>query len=296
MTETVKAYAKINLHLDVCGIRDDGYHSVKTVMQSVSLYDNVTVTLDRSEQICAECNVDGVPTDQKNIAVRAAKLYSDRIGENFGGVIKIEKNIPMAAGLAGGSADAAATLIALNNIFDNRLSSEELFDIGAMLGADVPFCIACGTLYSDGRGDVLHPFAQMDEDVFFAIACGGEGVSTPWGYRLLDEAFNCFENYSARSTEELGRALEYGKANDFCKNIFNIFEAPIFEHRPVARKIKETFLENGAVCALMSGSGPSVYAVFENESDAAQAAEKIKAMGYFAAVARPISARIAICS
>ncbi|MBE6592776.1 MAG: 4-(cytidine 5'-diphospho)-2-C-methyl-D-erythritol kinase [Ruminococcaceae bacterium] len=296
MIETVKAYAKINLHLDVCGILDDGYHSVKTVMQSVSLFDDVTVELDDNGTFFAECNVDGVPTDEKNIAVRAAKLYVERIGEKCGARIKIDKNIPMAAGLAGGSADAAAALIALNRIFDERLAAEELFELGAMLGADVPFCIACGTLYSDGKGEKLHSFPQMKQDVIFAIACGGEGVSTPWGYRLLDEKFDRFSNYSPKDTNELEVSLKCGASNAFCKNLFNVFEAPILEHRPVAKEIKELFANKGAICALMSGSGPSVYAVFENENDALVAIDAIKQKGYFAAIARPIPARFAIYS
>lgn len=296
MTETVKAYAKINLHLDVCGILDDGYHSVKTVMQSVSLCDDITVEIDDRGIFFAECNVEGVPTDEKNIAVRAAMLYIDRIGEKCGARIKIDKNIPMAAGLAGGSADAAATLIALNRIFCERLSDEELFELGAMLGADVPFCIACGTLYSEGKGELLHQFSQMKQDVIFAIACGGEGVSTPWGYRLLDEKFDRFSNYFPKDIKKLEASLECGASNAFGKNVFNIFEAPIFEHRPVAKEIKELFVNKGAICALMSGSGPAVYAVFENEKDALDAIDTITRKGYFAAIARPIPARYAICS
>jgi 4-diphosphocytidyl-2-C-methyl-D-erythritol kinase len=147
MKKTVKAYAKINLHLDVTGIRDDGYHSVETVMQSLSLCDDVSVSLTEDGVISCACNIDGLPTDERNIAVRAARLYLDAIKSDKGAFIRIEKRIPMAAGLAGGSADAAATLVALNELFDNSLSESELLALGASLGADVPFCISCGTHY-----------------------------------------------------------------------------------------------------------------------------------------------------
>ena len=296
MTTTVKGYAKINLHLDVCSIREDGFHSVRTVMQSLSLCDDVSVTLCDCPKIKAKCNVPGVPEDDKNIAVRAARKFFEKLGYTGGALIEIYKRIPMAAGLAGGSADAAAVLVALNELFDNALSAEELFDLGASLGSDVPFCIACGTLYSDGRGEILHGFEQMSDDICFVVACGGEGVSTPWGYALLDSAFDRFEGYLPKSIDELKSAIGSGDKYAFCDHMFNIFEAPVMSERPIARLIKSTIVESGARCAMMSGSGPSVFGVFEREKDAVAAQRKIEELGYFAAVARPQAARMTICS
>ena len=296
MTLTVKGYAKINLHLDVLGIREDGYHSVETVMQSLSLCDEVTVSLTPEPKFEAECNVSQVPTDEKNIAVRAARLFFERTGKSGGAQIKIEKRIPMAAGLAGGSADAAATLIALNRIFDLPLSSKELCSIGALLGADVPFCIVCGTHYSDSRGDVLHDFPALSEDLIFVVACGGEGVSTPWGYKLLDDTFDNFANYTPNGTEAIRIAIDSSEKYAFCKHIFNIFEKPVLEHRPIASRIRSALLENGAVCAMMSGSGPSVFGVYKSLDDAETAVLTLRAEGYFAQTATPISERNARCS
>lgn len=291
MSVTVKGYAKINLHLDVIGIREDGYHSVETVMQSLSLCDDVTVTALQDKVFVSTCNVEGVPTDEKNIAVRAARLFFERACKNGGARISIEKRIPMAAGLAGGSADAAATLIALNTAFDHPLSDADLCEIGAMLGADVPFCIMCGTYYSDGRGDMLHSFPTLNNDLIFVVACGGEGVSTPWGYKLLDSTFDNFLGYIPKGTELLRKAVENGDKYDFCEHIFNIFEEPVLKQRPTATHISSVLKNCGALCSMMSGSGPSVFAVYKDANKAAVAAEKLRLEGYFATVATPIGKR-----
>jgi 4-diphosphocytidyl-2-C-methyl-D-erythritol kinase len=293
--KTVKGFAKINLHLDVTEIMDDGYHSVQTVMQSLSLCDEVTVVLRDETVFDAECNVYGVPTDDKNIAVRAAKLYFETISATGGVHIVIEKRIPMAAGLAGGSADAAATLVALDSIFNERLGEDALCELGAKLGADVPFCISCGTHYSDGRGDKLHSFPTLDSSLIFVVACGGEGVSTPWGYRLLDETFDRFKNYAPKGTELLRSAIESEDKYAFCKHAFNIFETPVLRDRPVAAQIKSIMQSKGARCAMMSGSGPSVFGVFENAEIAKEVTKAIRECGYFAEVATPVGERYTRC-
>ena len=285
---TVKAYAKINLHLDICGIRNDGYHDVETVMQTVSLCDEVTVSFSECDRVTCECNVEGVPTDEKNIAVKAAILFAQKSGMDSGVHIKIEKNITMAAGLAGGSADAAATLRALNILHGNIFTVQELCDIASCLGADVPFCIVGGCSYTDGKGDVLHSFPPIPKDTVFLIACGGEGVSTPWAYRLMDEVFDNFLSYSPKGVDRLKQVLLSEKPQSFANCIFNIFESPVLERRPVAELIKSTMLKNGAVAAMMSGSGPSVFGIFKSEEDAKLVEEKIKNSGYFAQACYPI--------
>ena len=287
MTETVKAYAKINLHLDITGIRDDGFHSVETVMQTVSLCDNVSVTLNGTKDISCECDIQGVPTDEKNIAVRAARLYLSTAHIERGAHIKIEKRIPMAAGLAGGSADAAATLLALNRLCGSKLTTEELCALGSTLGADVPFCIEGGCAYSDGKGDILHPFPQIPKDTIFLVAFGGEGVSTPWGYGVMDKIYNNFADYAPKGTEKLRAVLLCQHPEDFSKHLFNIFEEPILAQRPVAAKIKMIMLDTEAKAAMMSGSGPSVYGVFESVAHAEKAMEIIQNNGYFAQVCYP---------
>lgn len=291
MQVTMKAYAKINLHLDVTGIREDGYHSVETVMQSVSLCDEVTVSLSGDGRVYAKCNIDGLPEDDGNIAVRAARRYLSEVGSNKGAFICIEKRIPMAAGLAGGSADAATTLLALNSLFDSALSREELLSLGSELGADVPFCISCGTKYSDGRGDILHDFPALSSDAVFVVACGGEGVSTPWGYRLLDERFDSFKNYSPAGCGDLKTAISSGGKFDFTSHLFNIFEQPVIEQRPMARELLNILRENGALAAMMSGSGPSVFGVFASKERATAALTALLPLNCFACVCHPVGER-----
>ncbi len=290
MTENIKAYAKINLHLDVCAKRDDGYHDVSLVMQSVSLCDNIKVTRQDNGEFICRANRENVPTGDENIAVRAARLFASNCKECKGALIEIEKNIPMAAGLAGGSTDAAATLVALNRLYKKPFGEEELCKMGAMLGADVPFCISGGTAYTDGRGDIIHGFPSVPEDIYFVIACGGEGVSTPWAYALLDKKFDNFKGYIPQSTKALETSLTGADAKSFSDFIFNIFEEPIFKERETARKIKETLLESGARSAMMSGSGPSVFGIFDRFENAQFAAERIKSLNfeYFAEIATPI--------
>ena len=170
---TKKAYAKINLFLNVLSRYADGYHEVSTVMQTVSLADDITVALV-GDEIEITCNNSDVPTDERNIVWRAANLFFSEIGEeNRRGVkINIVKRIPISAGLAGGSSNAAATLCALNELFGNRISRERLIELGAKLGADVPFCIVGGTAYADGKGDMLHQLTGISE-CYIVIAVGG---------------------------------------------------------------------------------------------------------------------------
>lgn len=291
MEKSIKAYAKINLHLDVTGIRKDGYHSVETVMQSISLCDDVRVSLTEDGRTYSKCNEEGVPEDEGNIAVRAARRYLSEVGSNKGAFICIEKRIPMAAGLAGGSADAAATLLALNSLFDSALSREELLSLGSELGADVPFCISCGTKYSDGRGDILHDFPALSSDAVFVVACGGEGVSTPWGYRLLDERFDSFKNYSPAGCGDLKTAISSGGKFDFTSHLFNIFEQPVIEQRPMARELLNILRENGALAAMMSGSGPSVFGVFVSKERATAALTALLPLNCFAYICHPVGER-----
>lgn len=287
MSKTVNGYAKINLHLDITGIREDKYHNVQTVMQSVSLFDTVTVSLNDSGCVSCECDREGVPTDEKNIAVKAAKIYLEAIESEKGAHVKIEKRIPMAAGLAGGSTDAAATLVALNRLYDNKLSIDELCVLGSKLGADVPFCIEGGCAYSDGKGDILHPFPPIPDDTIFLVACGGEGVSTPWGYGLMDKIHNNFVDYTPRGIENLKNALLSEHPESFADHLFNIFEQPVLNERPIAANIKKIMLDSGAAAAMMSGSGPSVYGVFNTIDEAKKAKKIINADGYFAELCYP---------
>lgn len=287
---SVFGYAKINLHLDITGRLENGYHAVNTVMQTISLCDEVTVTLREDETIFASCNISDVPTDEKNLAVRAALLLREAVGGSFGAEIRIQKTIPMAAGLAGGSADAAATLVGLNRLLGEPCSRQQLCEIGSQLGADVPFCIVGGTRFADGKGDVLHDFPKMPECAM-VVACEGEGVSTPWAYRRLDEAYGNFEKafgYLPKSIEPLKQVLTEKNLRGIAETMFNIFEAPVLAERPVAAELRSLFLSSGALGAMMSGSGPSVFAIFASEKDAENAVELLKKKGYRGFLCHPV--------
>ena len=289
-TVTKKGYAKINLHLDITGRTPDGYHLVETVMQSISLCDDITLSLREDEIFSLSCNVEGVPTDNKNLAIKAALAFREKTGVKHGADIEINKSIPMAAGMAGGSTDAAATLLCLNEACGNILSTEELCELGASLGADVPFCIVGGTAYADGKGDILHDFIKMP-DCYILAACGGEGVSTPFAYKTLDSMYADFLDesvYTPHGTESLSEAMSNGDIALIAKATYNIFQEPILALRPIAKDIRDTMNDGGALGAMMSGSGPSVFGIFADKESAERIAREIRQKGYFAQVCRPV--------
>ena len=285
----VKGYAKINLYLDVTEKMEDGNHRVETVMQTVSICDDVTLSLKENNGFSLRCNVSGVPTDGTNLALRAAKLYCEATGVPEHLHVKIEKRIPMAAGMAGGSADAAAVLVGMNRLYGTLLSPEQLCALGRRLGADVPFCIVGGTAYADGRGDVLHPFPSLPSCAL-VIACEGEGVSTPWAYGLLDQQYHDFEEPVRHGAlQQLKKAAEQGDLLEIARNTYNIFEEPVLAERPVAAEIRCLLLEHGALGAMMSGSGPSVFGIFETDAQAEMAMRALAERGYTPYLCYPVT-------
>lgn len=287
--EIIKAYAKINLHLDVIGKAENGYHEVNTVMQTVSLCDEIEISLNRNGSHSIVCNSPAVPTDRRNLAWRAADLFFESVGESCFADIKITKNIPVAAGLAGGSTDSAAVFVGLNRLCGYPLTVDELLALGAKLGADVPFCMVGGTKFADHYGEVLHEFPSMPE-CFIVVACGNEGVSTPWAYSTLDGKYGDFAQgkYTPRDIAPLEAALREGNVEAMCKFLYNIFEVAIEPHRPQVSRIKELMRSHGAVGAMMSGSGPSVFGVFADEKAAVEATELLCAEGVDAFLATPV--------
>ncbi len=286
---SLKAYAKINLHLDVVSKYGNGYHEVRTVMQTISLCDEVEVGLNSEGKNTLWCNIPAVPTNGKNIAWKAADLFFEAVGIRGGADIRINKRIPMAAGMAGGSADGAAVLRALNQLCGEPLSESELLVLGGRLGADVPFCIKGGTGYADGTGAELHPFPEMPA-CHLVAACGKEGVSTPWAYSELDRRYSDFTDgtYAPFGTERLKTAFESGDIADMAKNMYNIFESAIEPERPEVTEIKTFMLDNGAIGAMMSGSGPSVFGIFEDEDSAVRVARGLNELGVAAFYAVPV--------
>ncbi len=290
-TTTQNGYAKINLHLDITGIMPNGFHSVNTVMHSLTLCDTVTLTENDGGKYTVDCNISGVPLGEDNLAVRAAMLFREAVPTAPYAHIYIEKRIPMAAGLAGGSADAAAVLRGMNELCGEPLSMEELCAIGSRLGSDVPFCICVRPAFATGKGDVLEPFPAMP-DCTVVVACGGEGVSTPAAYKMLDTLHGGFApdcGYVPRPLSALRESAQAGDIEKLTESMYNIFEEPVLAVRPVAKKLKELMLEVGALGAMMSGSGPSVFGIFTDREKALRAAEAINQQGVTPHICTPIA-------
>lgn len=283
MTEqalTLPARAKINLYLDILSRRENGYHNILSIMQSVGLSDTVTLTrLPGGSGIHVETDVPGLPCDRRNLAYRAAEKFAAILGQEPDVRIGIEKHIPMSAGLAGGSADAAAVLRGLDRLFGTNASREALCRLGATLGADIPFCVVGGAFVTEGIGEILTPCWGLAEDAWLVIACGGEGVSTPDAYHALDEKYDNFatpreggERFAA-----LRRALEAGEIAGVRENMYNIFEEIVLPTHSMAGRLIETMRASGARTAMMSGSGPSVFGLFAARETADRAAAQIQA-------------------
>ncbi len=257
----VKAYAKINLTLDVLGKRSDGYHNVKTIMQSVGLYDVITLSENNSREITVSCSYPGVPCDERNIAVKCAKKFFDEIDEPITGYnINIEKNIPTQAGLAGGSADGAAVLLGLNELCGKKLSETELEEIGASIGADIPFCIRGGTVLAQGVGTTLTKIQNMPE-CYIVLVKPPVGISTPQAYSAVDLRTEIPESATDKMLEDFNDIGIIGK------NLRNDFEDTLKNEELLDLK-KELSECDGALGACMSGSGSAVFAVFRDEENA----------------------------
>ena len=273
MTAFEKAYAKINLFLDVTGRRDDGFHDIVTVMHSVSLCDEIKLTVipSNDRHITIISSDRSLPVDESNLIYKSAKKYMSDFNINDDIEIWLDKRIPIGAGLGGGSSDAAATLRALNKIYDCA-TKEQLLKMAAELGSDVPFCIDGGCATCTGRGENIHKF-ECDFKRYYryiVIAIGESRVSTPKAYALLDEKYGDFKAYNkSKSFTDSGNMP-----------IYNIFES-VIKHGEID-KIKEIMLENGALETLMSGSGPSVFGGFKNVFAASLAVKKLKKQGYSA--------------
>ena len=255
---TLRSYAKINLTLNVLGKRADGYHEIETIMQLVNLSD--TVIVDKTDgYIKISSNKKFLPTDEKNIAYKATKLFYETVGINGGARIFIHKSIPVAAGLAGGSGNGAAVLTALNILHSNPLSDDELLSLGAKLGADIPYCMMGGTQVATGIGDIMTKIPSMSKH-YVLLVTPPIAVSTPWVYTEFDNT----EKKTFPNTKEMIKALENDDYFAICNNLSNTLEDVTIKQHPVIKGIKEKMLKNGADGALMSGSGPTVFGFFSD--------------------------------
>lgn len=275
---TFEAYAKINPYLDVISKRHDGYHNILSIMQTVSLCDEITVSIDGCDGICIECSDIRLPYDSRNLAYKAARAYLDAVSENVGVKIVIKKNIPFEAGLGGGSADAAAVLRAMNILFENRLDEIRLSDIGLKIGADVPFCLVGGTAVVRGIGEVIEPL-RTDPDYCVAISIDGKGMSTPEAFGMLDIINNGYAETDPASQKRFDRMTELyinSDTSEILRSVYNAFEDVVFSVRPAARTLRDAYIELGADAAVLSGSGPSVIALFRDRDKAASAVRSIQ--------------------
>lgn len=274
----IKAHAKINLFLEVTGKRENGYHDLLTVMQSISLFDRLMV--ERTAAPGVVLDTGGVlPADDSNLICRAAKAYFAATGAPFGVSVSLQKNIPMQAGMGGGSADAAAMLKALNTLDGGRLTEDELCRIATGIGADVPFCLVGGTRLCRGIGEVMTPVPNLLSGTL-VVAIGGEGVSTPAAFGELDRMYGDFRERAALTDPApLLEAMGQGNAAAAAPHFFNLFEQAICPQRPFVGQIKQALLEHGAVAAMMSGSGPSVWGLFADPSAAERAKESLLRTG-----------------
>ena len=272
---TVHARAKINLTLDVTGQREDGYHTVQMVMQSVALHDEVKVTVTHGEKkprgIILTCDLPYLPVDERNLAYRAAELFYKETGTLLETCeIHIEKRIPIAAGLAGGSSDAAAVLRALAALHATGLTDDELCAMGLKLGADVPYCLRGGTMLAEGIGEALTPLAPMPH--CWVVLCKPPfAVSTREVYQAIDAV----DIKKRPDTAGMIKALEKGDFAGICKRLSNVMETVTASKRRQIGEIKAFLTENGADGTLMSGSGPTVYGLFSDEGRARTAAKML---------------------
>ena len=267
---TRNAYAKINLGLDVTGVLPNGYHEVKMIMQNVGICDTLTFTKREDDRIVIETNEGVLPTNEDNLIYKAVMLLRKLTGNKQGVTINLTKRIPIAAGMAGGSTDAAATLLGVNELLGLGLSKEKIQEESVSIGADVPYCVLGQTALSEGIGEKLTPIAAPPQ-AYLVVAKPDIYVSTPVVYKKLDAK----ESYEHPDIDGMIDAIEKKDLQGIVDRLGNVLEIVTIEDYPIVEEIKELLVDNGALGALMSGSGPSVFAIFDDEAKAKLACEKL---------------------
>lgn len=265
-----RAYGKINLALDVINKREDGYHEIRSLMQQIDLYDTIVVR-ENGKEFAISCDNDGVPLDSTNLAYRAWEEISKVAATKVGIHVEIKKRIPVAAGLAGGSSNGAAVMIALNRMWDLGLTRDELMAIGKNIGADIPFCILGGTAVAEGIGEKLISLRPFKGKMVL-LANPGIGISSGYAYNKLK-----IKKERGPMDEILG-FMEKEDLASVASRMFNVFEEVIIPENPVIGKIKATMDENGALGSLMSGSGASVFGLYDDEDMLENTQKKLEKM------------------
>lgn len=271
----INAPAKINIGLDVLRRREDGYHEVKMIMQSIRLFDRLTITKSATPGIRLKTNLRFLPVNEDNLVYRSAKMLMDEFGIQDGLDIQLEKRIPVAAGMAGGSTDAASCLLALNDLYELGLSKRQLMKRGVKLGADIPYCVLKGTVLSEGIGEILSTIPKMP-NCYILICKPGIHVSTKFVYTnlVLDE------NTPHPDIDIMIEAMKRKDLPGLCEHLGNVLETVTIPAHPEIESIKKCMLENGALGSLMSGSGPTVFGIYDDLDKAKAAKEKCRALPY----------------
>ncbi len=270
---SLKAYGKINLGLDVLRRRDDGYHEVRMIMQTVGIYDRIDLIYKEEPGITVETNLYYLPDNENNLVYKAAKLLMDEFHVQKGVHIKLRKFIPVAAGMAGGSSDAAAVLFGVNKMFSLGLTTEHLMERGVKIGADVPYCVMRGTALSEGIGEILTPL-PMPPQCQVLIAKPGISVSTKFVYENLHA--NDLKPEQHPDIDGMIEAIKQKDLYGIADRFGNVLETVTIPAYPVIQEIKDLMMEHGAIGALMSGSGPTVFGLFTNPKAAAKAHEEMR--------------------
>ncbi|GAA0125910.1 MULTISPECIES: 4-(cytidine 5'-diphospho)-2-C-methyl-D-erythritol kinase [Clostridium] len=266
----VKAYGKINISLDVVGKREDGYHLLRMIMQTVDIYDELEFE-KCDEDIIINCNKKYLPVDENNLVYKAIKLFMEKYNISSGVKVNIVKNIPVAAGMAGGSADAAATLKAMRSMFKKDVTDGELMELGLKIGADVPYCVVGGTALCEGIGEVVTKLKPFKNKILVVVK-PNFGVSTKDVYKALE--INKIHKHP--ETEKLINAMKQENIKYVSKNMRNVLENVTIKKHLLIKQIKEEMMRNGALGSMMSGSGPTVFGFFEDMLKAQDCYDKLK--------------------
>ena len=267
----LRALAKINLGLDILGKREDGYHEVRMIMQTIQMYDVLEIRKTRRPGIALATNLPYIPTDERNLVYKAAKLLMDEFQLKEGLNIKLAKSIPVAAGMAGGSSDAAAAFVGVNRIFNLGLSERELMERAVKVGADVPYCIMRGTALAEGIGEKLTWIPQVPK-CYVLIGKPGVSVSTKLAYESI--SMDGIESHP--DIDGMIQDIEKGDLLGMASKMGNVFEPGIIKRYPIIQEIKDLMEANGALKAMMSGSGPTVFGIFDNQDKMRAAAAVLR--------------------
>lgn len=278
------AYAKLNLTLDVLGKRSDGYHDLQSVMQTISIRDDIEIDIGTGKAWTLKCDKEGIPTDASNLAWKAAEVFFEAANKEPNGLeIRITKRIPSGAGLGGGSADAAAVLRALNKHYDSPFSILALAELGALVGSDVPFCVICGTAMVEGRGERLRVLPSMPDCVF--VVCKPDfSVSTPALYKKIDDVTIA----KRPDNSAMESALLSGDLGKIAENLCNVFDPIVTEEHLELNYIKSIFNSYGSVGQQMTGSGSAVFAIVPDFEFAAVICSMLKDNYPNVFIAKPI--------